>query len=83
MKEDIGVGWGNEMGEGQGVAVRGVEGFSLALTWARLSVSPLEDWLNGWPIISGWPSIRWPEEEEEFYKLRPANKTDHLCQSRQ
>ena len=21
------------------------------------------------------------EEEEEFYKLRPANKTDHLCQS--
>ena len=20
-------------------------------------------------------------EEEEFYKLRPANKTDHLCQS--
>ena len=20
------------------------------------------------------------EEEEEFYKLRPANKTDHLCQ---
>ena len=22
------------------------------------------------------------EEEEEFYKLRPANKTDHLCQNR-
>ena len=21
-----------------------------------------------------------PEEEEEFCKLRPANKTDHLCQ---
>ena len=21
------------------------------------------------------------DEEEEFYKLRPANKTDHLCQS--
>ena len=21
------------------------------------------------------------EEEEGFYKLRPANKTDHLCQS--
>ena len=20
------------------------------------------------------------EEEQEFYKLRPANKTDHLCQ---
>ena len=27
--------------------------------------------------------VSWPEEEEEegFYKLRPANKTDHLCQS--
>ena len=26
-------------------------------------------------------SAKCEEEEEEFYKLRPANKTDHLCQS--
>ena len=28
------------------------------------------------------PRLQWamlPEEEKEFYKLRPANKTDHLC----
>ena len=27
------------------------------------------------------PDLLEEEEEEEFYKLRPANKTDHLCQS--
>ena len=31
--------------------------------------------------VSEGPSIPPEEEEEEFYKLRLANKTDRLCQS--
>ena len=32
-------------------------------------------------VANAWKSENSAEEEEEFYKLRPANKTDHLCQS--
>ena len=35
---------------------------------------------GGWTGGGKQPSPA-EEEEEEFYKLRPANKTDYLCQS--
>ena len=36
---------------------------------------------NCWQHLHDSDLLKEEEEEEEFYKLRPANKTDHLCQS--
>ena len=43
-----------------------------------LSVSAF---LRGRETVLQTPTTHREERREKFYKLRPANKTDHLCQS--